>query len=480
MFLARYLSFFKKNDVHSYFIFKIELKKIFKIFIMKQFLIISLAIFGFSVTTNAQVNAGLDGQGLDRDAIERRLERNDSRIEHDRHSENPKTWVDRGIIFQDMFDINTEFIYFGMAQEELVLFMGEPNEIRTEETDFSVRTILVYDNIEVFFEEGALVSYMELDVMHEDPLNEAYNAFQTAIKLQEEEELSFFQRIFRSNQERRLQNAFDRLYGQFINDAVVKYERDDFSQAYNSFSKAIDVADSPFYLEPLDENIVFNTGFVATLAGNVEEALKYYNRAREMDYDDVSLYILISDSYLQLGDSLRAENVLQEGFEKFPAENSILVELVNFYLESGKSEDALEYLQLAKEQEPDNPTFHYAEGTLYERLNEPQKAVEAYKAAIEIEPDFFEANFNLGVYYYNQAVNLLQEAQDITDNVEYEKARDAAYDEMAYALPYLERAHKSQPDNIDTMETLRIIYYRLDREEELREMYEKLGREFEE
>ncbi len=480
MFLARYLSFFKKNDVHSYFIFKIELKKIFKIFIMKQFLIISLAVFGFSVTTNAQVNAGLDGQGLDRDAIERRLERNDSRIEHDRHSENPKTWVDRGIIFQDMFDINTEFIYFGMAQEELVLFMGEPNEIRTEETDFSVRTILVYDNIEVFFEEGALVSYMELDVMHEDPLNEAYNAFQTAIKLQEEEELSFFQRIFRSNQERRLQNAFDRLYGQFINDAVVKYERDDFSQAYNSFSKAIDVADSPFYLEPLDENIVFNTGFVATLAGNVEEALKYYNRAREMDYDDVSLYILISDSYLQLGDSLRAENVLQEGFEKFPAENSILVELVNFYLESGKSEDALEYLQLAKEQEPDNPTFHYAEGTLYERLNEPQKAVEAYKAAIEIEPDFFEANFNLGVYYYNQAVNLLQEAQDITDNVEYEKARDAAYDEMAYALPYLERAHKSQPDNIDTMETLRIIYYRLDREEELREMYEKLGREFEE
>ena len=480
MFLARYLSFFKKNDVHSYFIFKIELKKIFKIFIMKQFLIISLAIFGFSVTTNAQVNAGLDGQGLDRDAIERRLERNDSRIEHDRHSENPKTWVDRGIIFQDMFDINTEFIYFGMAQEELVLFMGEPNEIRTEETDFSVRTILVYDNIEVFFEEGALVSYMELDVMHEDPLNEAYNAFQTAIKLQEEEELSFFQRIFRSNQERRLQNAFDRLYGQFINDAVVKYERDDFSQAYNSFSKAIDVADSPFYLEPLDENIVFNTGFVATLAGNVEEALKYYNRAREMDYDDVSLYILISDSYLQLGDSLRAENVLQEGFEKFPAENSILVELVNFYLESGKSEDALEYLQLAKEQEPDNPTFHYAEGTLYERLNEPQKAVEAYKAAIEIEPDFFEANFNLGVYYYNQAVNLLQEAQDITDNVEYEKARDAAYDEMAYALPYLERAHKSQPDNIDTMETLRIIYYRLDSEEELREMYEKLGREFEE
>ena len=449
---------------------------------MKQFLIILFAIFGFSVFANAQ--EGVDdlglgtGGGLERENIERRLERNDRRTEHERHSEKPKTWVDRGIIYQDMFDVDTEFLYFGMAEDELTLFMGEPNEIRTEEVEFGVRTIMVYDNIEVYFEDGVLVGYREFDVMHDDPLTEAYACFQKAHELLEEEELNFFQRIFTADQGRRLQEAYLRLYGQFVNQAVLKYEENDYSSAFESFSKAIEVAESPYYEEPLDEGIVFNTGFVATLAGRGDEALDYYNRAREMGYEDANLYALIADSYIERGDTLNAEIALQEGFEKFPDNNAILVELVNFYLNADNAEDALNYLELAKEQEPDNPTFHYAEGTLYERLEEPEKAVEAYEAALQINPDLFEANFNLGVFYYNKAVNMIEEAQEITDNIEYAEAVNDAGDVMAESLPYLEKAHEINPDDTDVMETLRIVYYRLGQEEELREMYDKLGREY--
>jgi hypothetical protein len=75
---------------------------------MKRFFIILFAVFGFSVLSEAQE--------LTPESIERRLNRSDSRIEHDRRSQNPRTWVDRGIIFQDIYDVNIQFLYFGMAK----------------------------------------------------------------------------------------------------------------------------------------------------------------------------------------------------------------------------------------------------------------------------------------------------------------------------------------------------------------------------
>lgn len=186
---------------------------------------------------------------------------------------------------------------------------------------------------------------------------------------------------------------------------------------------------------------------------------------------------MLKDAYIELGDSTMAEQILQEGFENFPQDNMVLVELVNFYMAADNAEAALSYLELAKEQEPDNPSFHYAEGFLYDGMGEPEKAKEAYSRSLAIDPDFFDANYNMGVLYYNEAVKLLEEANEIMDNVEYEKARDAAFDVLRQSVPYLEQAHVANPEDEYTMETLRVLYYRLGMEDKLEEMNKKLGRD---
>ena len=437
---------------------------------MKRFFIILFVIFGYS--------AFLGANDLTHENIERRLNQNNARINHPKHSKSPKTWVDRGILFQDIFDVNIQFLYFGMAESELTLFMGEPNQTKTEETEFGPKKVLVYDNIEIHFRDGVLVSYDELKVIHEDPLNEAYSAFQKAIQLEKEVELGFFQKLFAGNQERKIKDAFIRLYGQFINHAVLNYEKQDFEKAFESFRMGIVVADSPYFEEPVETGILFNTGFVASLAGNHEEALEFFNRAKETGYSEGNIYVLMKNTYLELGDSLSAEKILQEGFQAYPQDNAILIELVNYYIVAENTKAALDYLQLAKKQEPDNPSFYYAEGTLHERLKEPEKAMDAYLSALEIDPDYYEVNFNMGVMHYNKAVAMLDEANKLTDNIEYMKARDAAFEVLGQSVPYLEKAHEVNPDDEDTMETLRILYYRLEMPEKLKEMYEKLGREF--
>ena len=142
---------------------------------MKRLLVIFISVFAlFSLS---------DAQDLTPESVERRLERSNSRIEHERHGENAKTWVDRGIIFQDIFDVNIQYLYFGMSSDELALFMGEPNERQVIETEAGERNISVYDNIDINFENGRLVSWEETEVIHENPLEEAYASFQQAIKI---------------------------------------------------------------------------------------------------------------------------------------------------------------------------------------------------------------------------------------------------------------------------------------------------------
>jgi tetratricopeptide (TPR) repeat protein len=438
---------------------------------MKHFFLIFFTVLGFSFISEAQE--------LTPETVKRRLERSNNRIENANHREKAKTWVDRGIVFQDVYDVNTQYLYLGMSRDELRLFMGDPREVRTEESQQRVRNIYVYDNIELYFENEELIGWQETEVIHENPLDEAYTSFQKAIELEETgPEPGFFARIFSSSQDRRISNSLLRLHGQYVSKAVLEYEKNDFESSFQAFQRSIEIADSPYYEEPVDTGLVFNTGFVAALAGKYEESLNYLNRAKDMGYSEGgSLYVLMKEAYVELGDSTSAEQILQEGFKKFPQDNTILVELVNFYITSDNAQQALNYLNLAKQQEPDNPSFHYAEGALYEQMGEPEKAEAAYRRSLELDPNFFEANYNMGIVHFNRAVRMLEEANEIMDNKKYEEARDAAYDVLKLAIPYLEQAHAITPDDPSTMETLRIIYYRLGIEDKLEEMNVKLGRE---
>ena len=90
----------------------------------------------------------------------------------------------------------------------------------------------------------------------------------------------------------------------------------------------------------------------------------------------------------------------------------MLVELINYYLTAGESEEALQYLNMAKEGDPGNKSYHFAEGTLYDKMGNEEKAVAAYEEAIEIDPTYFDAYYNLGVMYYNKAVEYFTEANN--------------------------------------------------------------------
>jgi tetratricopeptide (TPR) repeat protein len=151
--------------------------------------------------------------------------------------------------------------------------------------------------------------------------------------------------------------------------------------------------------------------------------------------------------------------------------------MIQIYLDLDKTEDAMKYLDMAIQQDPENSTFYFAQGTLYEKVENEEKAIESYQNAIENDEDFFDAYYNLGALYYNKGVKQIEVANSIptSNNEAYEVELKKADKWFKKALPYMEKCHELKPEDNMSMESLKNLYYRLKDMENYNRMLEKLG-----
>ena len=73
----------------------------------------------------------------------------------------------------------------------------------------------------------------------------------------------------------------------------------------------------------------------------------------------------------------------------------MLVELINYYLMGDTPAKAEEFLDAAIKQEPNKAEYYRAKGSLYEKLNQPEKAEAMYIKTLELNPNDFFAQYNL-------------------------------------------------------------------------------------
>jgi tetratricopeptide (TPR) repeat protein len=400
------------------------------------------------------------------EGLKRNLERSDAAIEHPKRQLNPKTWYDRGVLFQEIYEVNTQFLRLGLPVQDLTLFMRSPLSIETVESKDGARELYKYPRVNVYVQDGAVVDWEETEMIHPDPLNEALTSFTKAIELDSRERYAS-----------QIKESLTRLNNQMLNKAILAYQEEDYEESYKFFTRSLKVNEKPIMSDlPMDTALYFNTGLVASFAKKHEEAIKYYQKAAEYDFGGGNLYVLLKDQYVALEDSASAEKALQEGFKKYPDDNAIVIELINYYITSGKSKDALAYLAIAKDLEPSNASLYFAEGFLYERMEDFEKALNSYLKAVDTNPEYFDALYNAGALYYNQAVKEFEKANEIMDNKAYGIARDSAMKTLAKAVPYMERAHEVNPTEKTTLETLKTLYYRLQMTDKLEEIEEKLSK----
>jgi tetratricopeptide (TPR) repeat protein len=260
---------------------------------------------------------------------------------------------------------------------------------------------------------------------------------------------------------------------QFVNIGIDKFEEKDFINAMAAFEGAVDLKAS---LGKIDTLAMYNAALASEKAGNLPKAAQHYNKLIEINHGGANTYAYLINIYRQMNDEAKAHEVVVKGRAAYPNDKSLIIEELNFYLKQGKLREAINNLELAIQADPKNHILAFSTGSVYDNLANPPKdkpqpkddeynefvaqAEKNYLKAIELKADYFDALYNLGALYFNQAVKINDASQDIKDNKKYAEEQKKADEKFAQSLPYLEKAHDLDAKDINTLVSLKQLYAR--------------------
>lgn len=265
-------------------------------------------------------------------------------------------------------------------------------------------------------------------------------------------------------------NAFlQNLVNVFYSEGGQKFKDNDYQGAITDFEYAFKIAETA---GAFDTIAAFNIGMAGVLSDNPEIAAEYLQKCVDVDFEDPRVYMFYNRSAKQLGDTVRALEILKLGREKFPNELSLLLETAQVFLEKGETEKLQTILHTAVEQDSTNANLFFLLGKTYDDSGDVITAEKYYLEASVVNPEFFEAYYNLGAIYVNKAAELQIEANDLPlDKMkEYNALIEKADINLEKALPYLEKSLELNPEDIFTINALKEAYARLKMNDKLEEL----------
>ena len=107
-----------------------------------------------------------------------------------------------------------------------------------------------------------------------------------------------------------------------------------------------------------------------------------------------------------------------------------------------------------------------------------QKAKATYSHVLVLDENNLSANYNIGIIYYNQAVDIILNLEYDVDLIKLSETQDNCIELFKQSLPYMEVAISVEPDNVNTLEGLAGIYYSLnefDKSDEYKSKIEQIS-----
>lgn len=292
----------------------------------------------------------------------------------------------------------------------------------------------------------------KIKAYYADPLTEAYTAYLKAMELDPKGNIK--KKILTGS-------IFNNLAVSLYNQGSAKFEAKDYTGALQSFQTQIKITESDIYVGAIDTGMYYNAGLASVNSAKYDEAIKYFQKCAEMKYMGITPYFQMSEAYLSLGDTAKAETVLTGLSSKFPNDKNVTLQLIDLYIKSGKNEEAQKYIKVAKESDPNNYSLFFAAGIIFLNENKYDEAIPELTKSVELKGDVYDTQYGLGAAYINKAADMFKKANEIIDVKKYSEAIDEANAVYAKALPYMEKAYELKPDDVYTMRSLQELYYRL-------------------
>jgi tetratricopeptide (TPR) repeat protein len=285
-------------------------------------------------------------------------------------------------------------------------------------------------------------------------LEQALKSYQKALELDKDNDYT-----------REINEKMGNIAFNYMDAGINNFQEKKYEEALTNFEIGIKVKKDFFNLT--DTNGINNCALSAYKSAQYAKAALYYNQVISLNAGDSRTFIALSNSYLNQNDTTSAIKALGQGISKYPQDKDLTSRQFNLYLLSGKASEAYVEAEKSILLDPTNANLYLNKGILAEQLNKPEEAETSYKKAIELNAGLFDAQYNLGTFYYNQGVDMNRKANDIKDNKKYEIAKKQADEKFKVALPYLEKAFEINRKDTGVLQSLRVLYSRAGNQEKV-------------
>jgi tetratricopeptide (TPR) repeat protein len=250
---------------------------------------------------------------------------------------------------------------------------------------------------------------------------------------------AFSQSLAAGNQfEKEIKSTRLATWGQLFNKGVETYlqaKQAEGESAIPLFKRAIESFTDAIVINPDSASTYTNLGLAYLGLNKDEDALKSFETSLNKE-KDAGLASSVGGMYLDRGRTLQAEAqsasgakkdslialakmkfdkaiaVLQQAREWDPEDMNSVAVLLDVYVTSGRTEEAMTTFRQAVEKNPNNRIYRYNYGVLLLKGGDHKGAIDQFEAAVVIDPKFEDALYNLGVARLQYGVKQRSEAEN--------------------------------------------------------------------
>ena len=307
-----------------------------------------------------------------------------------------------------------------------------------------------------------------------DPLPKALESYQKAIDYDPKKE--YYEDIF---------NKLNWQRTNYFNQAVESYQKKAYNDAMLGFEHAAHVLS---IAKVTDTTSLFYAAACANLAGEKARQKQYYLDLLSGGAKSVAIYSSLADIYRVEKDSANALSIIRAGKKIYPNNLQLTLTESNVYISFNDVPKALATLSLAARKDSTNYLVFNAIGINYQKIYEDTlqskavrdqaftKSEDAYLKAVKLKPDYYDVQLNFASLYFNSAVPLALKANALPLDAKdlYDKLEAEANSYYRKALPYLKKADELQPNDMNTLNSLRQIYSSIGDAENLKAVQAKI------
>ena len=195
------------------------------------------------------------------------------------------------------------------------------------------------------------------------------------------------------------------------------------AKKYKESEKAFGVInDYNSILNKVDTIYIYYQGLSSELDSNWVQAAEYYKRCADMGYKPNEIYRSTAMAYIK----------------------------------AGQNDKAVEFLKQAIAKSPKDKHLYFALGTIAMEMNDDKTVLENLNKAVEIDPNYGDAYYNLGSYFSGKGLELRQKASNLPPNAKKESDELLAksLEFYGFAMEPLEKYIATSPKDVDVLNSL--------------------------